>query len=106
MLKAVYLVLLFVEIAFWSTEHFALFTHCGTGFLYRDNFVCVLLTSLLNFSYVDTILFLLPWLFLIVYGFRRLKKHTISKLEHYLIICLFLMYFGFFISLILTGYNG
>ena len=105
-MKAVYLLLLFIEIAFWSVEHFALFTHCGTGFLYRDIFVCVLLTSLLNFRYMDTALFLLPWLFLMVYGFRRFRKRLTSKLEHYLIICLFLMYFGFFISLMLSGYNG
>lgn len=106
MLRVIYIALLTAETTFWEVQSFALSTDCGIGFIYKDVWICELLSSIRNADYMNSVLFLLPWIFFIIYGYRRLRKYTIVKLEHCLMACLFLMYVGFFVYLALTGYSG
>jgi len=97
---------LIAVVVFWTVQIFALTTDCGIGYLYTDIWFCGRLSTILDTNYATPILLLAPWFFLIIYGYRRWRKHKISRLEHFLIAGLFLMYVGFFAYLVLSGYSG
>ena len=109
-LRVLYIALLTVLAFVWAAEDFVQITSCGRGFIYTEAWSCRLLNSILD-SVFDAdhgylVLFLSPWIFLIIYGFRRFKKYNILKLEHCLIAGLFFMYIWYFVTLVLSGYNG
>lgn len=90
----------------WIVQSFALATNCGIGFLYKKVWFCNALSSIRHINYIAPMLFLLPWIFFIIYGYKLFRKYTLSKLEHSLILSLLMMYLGFFLYLVLSGYSG
>jgi hypothetical protein len=100
MFRFLYIVPLAILFTFWVVEDIYLMAHC------IDAWLCRIWTWVVDVDYLFPLCFVLPWVFLIIYSFRRLRKYKHYQFERILILGLFLMYCGFFAILKLTGYNG
>lgn len=100
MLRVLYITLLAILFTFWVVEDIYGMAHC------IDAWLCKIWTWVVELDYLFPVCLLLPWVFLLIYGFRRFRKYKLIQSEHYLIVGLLLAYSGFFVMLVLTGYNG
>jgi hypothetical protein len=101
-LRVLYITLLAILFTFWTLEDIYGMSHCT----YSGILLCSIWSWLVDLDYLFPVAFLLPWLFLLIYSFRKFRRHQPIHFEHYLIVGLLVAYIGFFVILLLSGYNG